>query len=119
MSASTESAALAHLMRALSPYRGDVVLIGGWAHRLSRLHPLAQPLDFKPLSTLDVDLAIPSKVPPREEDLGKLLVQAGFTEGKTIRLLPATSLEKSRPSTRSSLHLLLVALKLRRARLPG
>lgn len=80
MSASGEPAALARLILALSPYRGDVVLIGGWAHRLFRFHPLAQSLDFEPLSTQDVDLAIPARVPPREEDLGTLLIEAGFTE---------------------------------------
>jgi hypothetical protein len=67
-------------MIALSPYRADIVLIGGWAHRLSRLHALAQSLDFEPLVTQDVDLVIPSRVVPREEDLGTLLTKAGFTE---------------------------------------
>jgi hypothetical protein len=79
-SASAEAAALSRLMIALSPYRGDVVLIGGWAHRLSRLHPLAQSLDFEPLYTQDADLAIPATVPPRAEDLRALLLKAGFKE---------------------------------------
>lgn len=80
MNAAAESAAFVRLMQALRPYRGNLVLIGGWAHRLSRLHPLSQSLDFEPLGTQDVDLAIPAKVPPQEEDLGKLLVEAGFEE---------------------------------------
>lgn len=79
MTASAEAAGLARLMIALRPYRGDLVLIGGWAHRLSRLHPLSQALDFEPLFTQDVDLAIPAKVPPRTEDVGKLVAQAGFS----------------------------------------
>jgi hypothetical protein len=67
-------------MLALRPYRGDLTLIGGWAHRLSRLHELAQPVDFESLDTQDVDLAIPGSLPPREEDLSKVLTHAGFKE---------------------------------------
>jgi hypothetical protein len=55
-------------------------VIGGWAHRLSRLHPLAQPVDFEPLFTQDVDLAIPPKILPKEEDRRALLLKAGFNE---------------------------------------
>ncbi len=81
MSPADDSAALARLINALRPYRGDLVLIGGWAHRLSRLHPLAQPVDFPPLFTQDVDLAIATGVRPgEEEDLRRLLLEAGFTE---------------------------------------
>jgi hypothetical protein len=80
MTARTEAAALTRLMLALSPYRADIVLIGGWAHRLSRLHPLAQAPAFEPLATADVDLSIPGKMRPRGEDLRVLLVKAGFDE---------------------------------------
>lgn len=80
MNPTDESVAFARLIHALRPYRGDLVLIGGWAHRLSRLYPLAQPVDFLPLFTQDVDLAIAKGVAPGEEDLRKLLLQAGFTE---------------------------------------
>lgn len=79
MSALPENASLARLMLALRPYRAHLVLIGGWAHRLSRLHQLAQLLDFEALGTQDVDVAIPAEVPP-QEDLGKLLREAGFKE---------------------------------------
>ena len=80
MSPADESAEFARLVHALRPYRGDLVLIGGWAHRLSRLHPLAQPLEFPPLFTQDVDLAIAKGVIPEEDDLRKLLLEVGFTE---------------------------------------
>jgi hypothetical protein len=80
MSAATDNARLAQLMLALRPYRADLVLIGGWAHRLFRLHDLAQPLDFEALGTQDVDVAIPAKVPPQDEDLAKVLGAAGFKE---------------------------------------
>ena len=80
MNQADESAAFARLIHALRPYRGDLVLLGGWAHRLSRLHPLAQPVDFPPLFTQDVDLAITKRVTLGEEDLRKLLLEAGFAE---------------------------------------
>jgi hypothetical protein len=67
-------------MLALRPYRGDVLVVGGWAHRLLRLHPLAQGVEFESIRTQDVDLVIPGKIPPRGEELGRLLTQAGFTE---------------------------------------
>lgn len=43
----------ARLIEALDPWLDQVVIIGGWAHRLYRLHPLAQPLDYQPLGTLE------------------------------------------------------------------
>jgi hypothetical protein len=36
----------AHLVEALDPWLDQVVIIGGWAHRLYRRHPLAQQLDY-------------------------------------------------------------------------
>ena len=40
---------------------GEVIFIGGWAHRLYRHHPLARRLDYLPLITLDGDVAVPPK----------------------------------------------------------
>ena len=80
MKAADESAAFARLVLALRPYLGDLVLIGGWAQRLFRLHPWAQPVEFPPLLTQDVDVAIPKKLSPRAEGLRTLLRTAGFTE---------------------------------------
>jgi hypothetical protein len=34
------------LIDTLRPWLDQVVIIGGWAHRLYRLHPLAQPLGY-------------------------------------------------------------------------
>src|SRR6266478_3248182 len=45
----------------LSPWLDQVVVIGGWAHRLHRLHPAAQALDYAPLQTLDADVALPTR----------------------------------------------------------
>lgn len=52
-----ELASFAILARALEPWLDQVVIIGGWAHRLYRLHPQAQELDYAPLMTLDTDVA--------------------------------------------------------------
>jgi hypothetical protein len=48
---------------ALEPWLDHIVIIGGWAHRLYRIHPSAQHLDYPPLTTLDTDVAIPSDLP--------------------------------------------------------
>jgi hypothetical protein len=56
------------------------VIVGGWAHRLYRLHPLSQRLEFSPLTTFDTDVAIPQKLPVFEQDLHNRLVQSGFKE---------------------------------------
>jgi hypothetical protein len=34
-------AALAKLIEAIRPWLGQLVVVGGWAHRLHRYHPLA------------------------------------------------------------------------------
>ncbi len=34
--------AFAKLVKALCPWRGQLVFIGGWSHRLHSLHPLGQ-----------------------------------------------------------------------------
>jgi hypothetical protein len=75
-----ELASFAILARALEPWLDQVVIIGGWAHRLYRLHPQAQELDYAPLMTLDTDVAVPSKLPARAQDIRERLLANGFTE---------------------------------------
>lgn len=53
----------ARLVAALGPALPHIVFIGGWAHRLYHLHPYAQCTDFEPLTTLDVDIALPALLP--------------------------------------------------------
>jgi hypothetical protein len=65
---------------ALEPWLDQVVFVGGWAHRLYRLHPNAQELDYPPLMTLDTDVAVPRKLPAGEQDIRKRLLTHGFTE---------------------------------------
>src|SRR5260370_38910873 len=68
------------LIAALEPWLDHVVIVGGWAHQLYRLHPEAQELDYPPLSTLDADLAVPAKLPSGKQDIRARLIAHGFTE---------------------------------------
>ena len=74
-----ELAQFARLASALQPWLGQVVIIGGWAHRLYRLHPQAQELDYAPLMTLDADVALPAKLPAPAQDIRERLLANGFT----------------------------------------
>ncbi len=71
--------AFARLVTALRPWLGQLVVVGGWAHRLHRFHRLAKPPDHLPLRTRDTDLAFS----PDEALAGNLhtaLTDAGFAE---------------------------------------
>jgi hypothetical protein len=67
-----------------------VVIVGGWAHRLLRYHPLAQAVPHDPLLTLDADIAIPvtldtdvaipATLEGSEQDLRGRLKSCGFEE---------------------------------------
>jgi len=70
----------ARLVEALEPWLDQVVIIGGWAHRLYRLHPLAQPLDYEPLGTLDTDVAVPLDLPAAGEQIRARLLERDFRE---------------------------------------
>jgi hypothetical protein len=70
----------ARLVEALDPWLDQVVIIGGWAHRLYRLHPLAQPLDYEPLATFDADIAVPLNLPATGEQLRARLLEKDFRE---------------------------------------
>src|SRR6266567_6055865 len=49
MNANPEFASFARLVESLRPWLDQVVVVGGWAHRLYRLHPLAQQPRYEPL----------------------------------------------------------------------
>jgi hypothetical protein len=68
------------LVDALQPYLPDVVVVGGWAHRLFTRHPLAASPGFVPLMTDDADVAVPLRLRRREVTLLDRLEEAGFTE---------------------------------------
>jgi hypothetical protein len=66
------------LADALTPWLDQVVIIGGWAHRLYRFHPLAQRLDYPPLMTLDADVALPGGLKVKGQDIHERLTANGF-----------------------------------------
>jgi hypothetical protein len=70
----------AKFVEALDPWLGQVVLVGGWAHRLYRLDSRARKLPYLPLTTLDGDVAIPTKLKVEESSVRKRLLDAGFRE---------------------------------------
>ena len=70
----------ARLVDALEPWLDQVVIIGGWAHRLYRQHPLAQPLDYEPLGTFDTDIAVPLDLSATGEQIRARLLERDFRE---------------------------------------
>lgn len=50
MTAERDDEKFAQLVDALGPYLARVVIVGGWARRLFRNHPLAQTLPYAPLT---------------------------------------------------------------------
>lgn len=68
------------LIEALRPWLDDIVIAGGWAHRLHRHHPLAQVPDYAPLMTEDTDVALPTAPRPGASDLRERLRAHGFQE---------------------------------------
>jgi hypothetical protein len=75
-----DDANFAALVGALGPYLDRVVIIGGWAHRLFRNHPLAQPVPYAPLMTRDTDIAVAPGIRPDEQSLRERLLSHGFHE---------------------------------------
>lgn len=69
----------ARLVEAVRPWLTHLVIVGGWAHRLYRFHPLATSQEYQPLRTRDVDLAF-SLNAPLEGDIREALKEAGFEE---------------------------------------
>jgi hypothetical protein len=80
MKADPELEPFARLIEAIDPWLNQVVIIGGWAHRLYRLDPRAQTLVYPPLTTLDSDVALPPKIEVKETNIRERLLAAGFQE---------------------------------------
>jgi hypothetical protein len=76
----SENAQFARLIVALEPWLTQVVIIGGWAHRLYRLHPSAQHIEYLPLTTLDTDIAVPPRLKVIDKDVRERLIANGFEE---------------------------------------
>lgn len=74
-----DSAALGLLIDALRPWLDELVIVGGWAHQLHRLHPLADVPPYRPLRTRDADLAFASNA-KLAGNMGAALKAANFSE---------------------------------------
>ncbi len=82
--------AFGKLVQALDAWRGQLVFIGGWGHRLHTLHPLASKLDFQPIFTRDTDLAFASRA-LLEGDIKSSLLKKGFHEELSGEFKPPTA----------------------------
>ncbi len=76
MTSPGDRAGLIHVLRALGDGVTDVMVVGGWAHRLHAHHPLAAS-GGNPLTTLDFDLFVPLPSPSSAIRVTSL-VEAGF-----------------------------------------
>ena len=85
MAANRDAKDFARLIEALHPWLDQVVVIGGWAHRLYRLHPLAQLLDYAPLATFDTDVAVPAQLPVAGQNMHERLLLAAFRRRNSAR----------------------------------
>jgi hypothetical protein len=78
VNANPEYASFARLVESLRPWLEQVVIIGGWGHRLYRLHPLAGRPPYEPLATLDADVALPRRLKVTGDEIYQRLATNGF-----------------------------------------
>jgi len=71
--------AFGRLVAGLTPWIEQLVFVGGWAFRLFRLHPSAQVPAYRPVVTLDADVAF-AEGEKLAGDIRARLAEAGFTE---------------------------------------
>jgi hypothetical protein len=99
-----ELEAFSKFIDAIEPWLGEVVLIGGWAHRLYRLHPLARRLDYLPLATLDGDVAVHRNSRRRNRPFDSVCWTPDSRKSlsaKIARRRRTTTMEKAGDSTRN------------------
>lgn len=78
------------LAAALKPWLKELVIVGGWAHRLHHEHPLAQVPAYAPLRTRDADVAFGAKLRLTGRIAGAL-ADAGFREVLSSDETPAVA----------------------------
>jgi hypothetical protein len=71
--------AFVRLAQALAPWAGQLVYVGGWAHRIHRLDPRANAPAHQAVFTKDTDLAF-AAAEPIEGDIKAALEESGFKE---------------------------------------
>jgi hypothetical protein len=82
--------AFTRLVVALEPWLHQLVFVGGWAHRLYRLHPSADNPHYQPLLTKDADVAFANRE-RLEGSIKARLEEAGFKEELMGRHKPPVS----------------------------
>lgn len=86
----SDGQAMARLINALQPWRESIVLVGGWAHRLHRLHGDATAPQYQAVVTRDADFAF-DVVGRMEGDIAKALELAGFAKRLSGEHVPPVS----------------------------
>lgn len=95
-------------MQALEPILEDVLVVGGWAHRLHREHPLADASDEAPVQTSDCDIVFGLKSPaPQGLDLQVRFRLAGFDYEHTGTELQESGVFRSRTDPAFTVQLLV------------
>jgi hypothetical protein len=82
--------AFVRLAEALAPWRGQLVYVGGWAHRIHRLDPRANPPAHQAVFTKDTDLAF-AAAETIEGDIKAALEKSGFMEQLAGEANPAVA----------------------------
>lgn len=75
----SEQRAFGQLVASLSPWLEQLVFVGGWAFRLYRLHPSAEVPAYRPVVTLDADIAF-AEAESLEGSIRTRLLDTGFVE---------------------------------------
>lgn len=75
----TDQRGFERLIAALRPWLGQVVIVGGWAHRLQLAHPLAMALGHEPVLTRDAEVAFDTRARLTGR-IADALRAAGFVE---------------------------------------
>lgn len=78
------------LVEALAPWESRLLFVGGWAHRLYRLHASAATQAYQPLATLDADVAFAERE-RLEGDIRAALQAKGFQQQLTGSHQPPVS----------------------------
>jgi len=95
------NAMFARALKALGPYLGELVVVGGWAHRLYGLHSMSRASGFQPLMTEDADIARPHE----DEEEGR--IDRGASQREGSRRL--SSVKTSLPSASTALAMRMAA----------
>lgn len=84
---SQDSDGFEQLVGALAPWLGEVVVVGGWAHRLHRRHPWSGQPGYAAIRTRDADIVLPER-PQLQGDIAAALARHGFSQQLSSDVTP-------------------------------